>query len=94
MVTTRSASKMEEQLQLLIVKMDEQAEQPQLLTKQQSQKFDEVAKKQKTREQVRTNMAADLIRLCLSRRQTRRGGGSYFQRKEVGSRAGGETEDP
>ena len=60
MVTTRSASKMEEQLQLLIAKMDEQAEQLQLLTKQQSQKVDEVAKKQEeTQEQVRT-MAGDL----------------------------------
>ena len=60
MVTTRSASKMEEQLQLLIAKMDEQAEQLQLLTKQQSQKVDEVAKQQEeTREQVRT-MAGDL----------------------------------
>ena len=39
MATTRSATKMEEQLQLLIAKMDEQTEQLQLLTKQQSQKW-------------------------------------------------------
>ena len=43
MVTTRSASKMEERFQLLIAIMDEQAEQLQLLIKQQSQKVDEVA---------------------------------------------------
>ena len=44
MVTTRSAAvaKMEEQLALLLAKMEEQSKQLQLLTRQKSQRVDEV----------------------------------------------------
>ena len=60
MIKTRSVSKMEEQLALLIEKMDEQSEQLQLLTKQQSHRVDEIAKKQdETHDQVQA-IAGDL----------------------------------
>ena len=62
MVTIRSAAvaKMEEQLALLLAKMEEQSQQLQLLTTQTSQRVGEVAKQQEeTREQVQA-IAEDL----------------------------------
>ncbi len=62
MVTTRSAAvaKMEEQLAWLLVKMEEMSQQLQLLTRQHSQRVDEVAKKQEeTHEQMQAT-AGDL----------------------------------
>ena len=78
-ISTRSTAKMEEHLALLIAKMDEQKEQLQLLTRQQSERVDEVAKRQEeTYEQMQV-LAGDLSSKRYSAWATGRGGRSCFQ---------------
>ena len=56
-MVTRSVAK---QLALLIAKMDEQNEQLQILTKQQTQRINEVAKKQEETQDQMQAIAGDL----------------------------------
>ena len=59
-MSTRAASRMEEQMGALLEKMDQQSQQLQLLTRQQSEQLDQIAQKQKETNEHVSAVAEDL----------------------------------